>query len=199
MARDQLARAGLTALLDQQPDCVVVGQVSVYEEVRTGLGVSQPDVVLWELGWDPAVALEHLAGFPEDAPPIVALLSDDSHAADAWAAGARGVVMRDTDAERLTAALRAVGEGFGVLDLTLSAAVMPLRSVPAGDSPDLTPRELEALRLLADGLPNKAIASRLGISEHTVKFHVNSILGKLSAQSRTEAVTIAARLGLILL
>ncbi|MCI0846819.1 MAG: response regulator transcription factor, partial [Chloroflexi bacterium] len=58
---------------------------------------------------------------------------------------------------------------------------------------------LQALRLLAEGLPNKTIATRLGISEHTVKFHVNSILGKLGAQSRTEAVTRATRLGLILL
>lgn len=66
-------------------------------------------------------------------------------------------------------------------------------------APDLTPRELEALRLLAEGLPNKTIASRLGISEHTAKFHVNSILSKLGAQSRTEAVTRATRLGLTLL
>ena len=65
--------------------------------------------------------------------------------------------------------------------------------------PDLTPRERQALALLAEGLPNKTIASRMGISEHTVKFHVNSILGKLGAQSRTEAVTKATRLGLILL
>ena len=63
----------------------------------------------------------------------------------------------------------------------------------------MTSRELEVLWLLAEGLPNKAIASRLGISEHTVKFHVNSIMGKLSAQSRTDAVVRATRLGLILL
>jgi DNA-binding NarL/FixJ family response regulator len=64
---------------------------------------------------------------------------------------------------------------------------------------DLTPRELEVLGLLAEGLPNKAIGLRLGISEHTVKFHVNAVLGKLGAQSRTEAVVRATRLGLILL
>ena len=199
MARDQLARAGLTALLDQQPECVVVGQVAIYEEVKASLEVYQPDVQLWELGWDPISALEYLADFPEDAPPVLALVSDDSHAADAWAAGARGVILRDTDAERVTAALKAIGAGFGLLDLSLATPVMPLRSVPDGNSPVLTPRELDTLRLLADGLPNKTIAVRLGISQHTVKFHVNSILGKLSAQSRTEAVTNAARLGLIFL
>jgi two-component system nitrate/nitrite response regulator NarL len=199
LARDRLARAGLSALLDQQPGCVVVGQVGEYEELAPGLKVYQPDVVLWELEWDATGDLEYLAGMPEDAPPVLALLPDDSHAADAWAAGARGLILRDTDAERLLSALVAVGQGFGVLDLSLTAAVPPIRSVPAGNAPNLTPRELEALRLIADGLPNKAIASRLGISEHTVKFHVNSILSKLAAQSRTEAVTNAARFGLIFL
>jgi two-component system nitrate/nitrite response regulator NarL len=63
----------------------------------------------------------------------------------------------------------------------------------------LTPRELEVLRLVAEGLPNKTIAARLDISEHTVKFHVNTILGKLGVASRTEAVVRATRLGLILL
>ena len=64
---------------------------------------------------------------------------------------------------------------------------------------DLTPREHEVLQLLAEGLPNKAIARKLGISEHTVKFHINAILGKLGAGSRTEAVVLATRLGLVLL
>jgi len=64
---------------------------------------------------------------------------------------------------------------------------------------ELTPRERHVLQLLAEGLPNKAIADRLGISEHTVKFHVSAIMSKLGAQSRTEAVTRAARLGLIIL
>ena len=64
---------------------------------------------------------------------------------------------------------------------------------------DLTPRELEVVQLLAEGLPNKAIAKRLGVSDHTIKFHVNAILGKLGAQSRTEAVVRATRLGLIVL
>ena len=73
-----------------------------------------------------------------------------------------------------------------------------VRDLPEGVT-DLTPRELEVLALVADGLPNKAIAGRLGISDHTVKFHVNAILSKLGAQSRTEAVTRAMRMGLITL
>ena len=199
VARDQLARAGLAALLAQQPGCSVAGQVADYAEVSSSLEVYRPDVVAWELGWDPASALEHLADLPEDAPPVVALLPDDSHAADAWAAGARGLILRDTDGERLLPVLVAVMQGFAVVDSSLTEAAPPFRSLPSETVPDLTPRELQALRLLAEGLPNKTIASRLGISEHTVKFHVNSILGKLGAQSRTEAVTRATRLGLILL
>ena len=76
----------------------------------------------------------------------------------------------------------------------------PVPHTPPGDAVEaLTRRELEVLRLLAEGSPNKAIAYRLDISEHTVKFHVNSIFTKLHAQSRTEAVAIATRLGLVLL
>ena len=75
---------------------------------------------------------------------------------------------------------------------------MPLRPPPGiGASPLLTPREQDALRLLAEGLPNNGAASRLAVSEHTVKFHLNSIIGKLNAQSRTEAVTLSTRLGLL--
>ncbi len=86
----------------------------------------------------------------------------------------------------------------------LSAAPVTAAAPPfGGDEPalieELTPRELEVLRLLAEGLPNKTIAQRLDISEHTVKFHVNALLGKLGVASRTEAVVRATRLGLVFL
>ena len=81
-------------------------------------------------------------------------------------------------------------------DPALAAGSAP--AAPGSDSaPLLTPREHDVLRLLAEGLPNKGVASRLEVSEHTVKFHVNSIMGKLNAQSRTEAVILATRLGLL--
>jgi two-component system nitrate/nitrite response regulator NarL len=83
-----------------------------------------------------------------------------------------------------------------VLAGAVLAVPEPLPGLPVED---LTPRELEVLQLLAEGLPNKAIGLRLSISEHTVKFHVNAILGKLGAQSRTDAVVRATRLGLIIL
>ena len=122
------------------------------------------------------------------------------HAASIWAAGARGLLLRTSSPAGLAAALTAVAQGLAVLDPELTAAVSPVRdSAPPPLNVDLTPREQEVLQLLAEGLPNKAIADKLGISEHTAKFHINSILGKLSARSRTEAVTRATRLGLIVL
>jgi DNA-binding NarL/FixJ family response regulator len=130
----------------------------------------------------------------------VVLLADEAQAAEARLAGARGLLLRDTGAERLATALAAAAQGLVVLDPSLAASLLASRD-PSSSTlvEDLTPREQEVLRLLAEGLPNKAIALRLGISEHTVKFHVNAVLGKLGAQSRTEAVVRATRLGLILL
>jgi DNA-binding NarL/FixJ family response regulator len=110
------------------------------------------------------------------------------------------VVPRSADGARLAAALAAVREGLVVVDEALATAVLrPRQARPAALVEALTPRESEVLQLLAQGLANKAIAARLGISDHTAKFHVNAILGKLGVQTRTEAIVHAARLGLVLL
>jgi DNA-binding NarL/FixJ family response regulator len=177
-----------------------VGQVASGADLPAALEVYQPDALVWDLGWDPATAIERLAELPEDAPPVLALLPDDSHAAAARAAGARGLLLREASGGTLAAALVGIANGLVVLDPALAGPVPERRGQgPSPPAADLTPRELEVLRLLAEGLPNKAIAARLSISEHTVKFHVNAILGKLGAQSRTEAVARATRLGLVLL
>ncbi|MFQ5814830.1 MAG: response regulator transcription factor [Anaerolineae bacterium] len=200
VADDPLARAGLAMLLADQPGCTVTGQVAGDADLLAGLDVYRPDVVVWDLGWEPTQAPEQLADLSDSGPPVVALLPDEAHAADTWTAGARGLLLRDTDAEGLTAALMAVAQGLVVFDRALAAALLPASGrAPMPLVEELTPRELEVLQLLAEGLPNKAIAHRLSISEHTVKFHVNAILGKLGAQSRTEAVVRATRLGLIIL
>jgi DNA-binding NarL/FixJ family response regulator len=211
LAADPLARAGLAALLAGQERLVVAGLASDRESLPILLDAYRPDVLLWDLGWDPAARLEALDAAAADAPPIVALLGEGGaggatpgNAAPVWAAGARGVLPRDIAAEALVAALAAAAQGLGVF-----------QPAPAGDLPPglppasrldaqpplepLTPRELEVLRAMADGLSNKLIARQLGISEHTVKFHANAILGKLGAQSRTEAVVRATRAGLLLL
>ena len=200
VADDPLARAGLAMLLAGQADCAVVGQLSAEAVGSADLDIYHPDVILWDLGWNPGPNLDLMAELSNTTPPVVALLSAPTLAAEVWAAGPRGLLPRDTVAAGLNAALAAVAQGLVVIDGDLSAALLPSgEQAPTTAMGDLTPREQEVLQLLAEGLPNKAIASQLNISEHTVKFHVNAIMGKLGAQSRTEAVTRATRAGLILL
>ena len=136
-------------------------------------------------------------GFPDV--PVVAVLWDEEQGAAALAAGVRGVVLRDMLSDRLVAALEAVARGLVVIDPALADLLPRRRAVTAELVEPLTPRENEVLQLLAEGRSNKSIAARLGISEHTAKFHVNAILGKLGAATRTEALAQAARLGLVLL
>jgi DNA-binding NarL/FixJ family response regulator len=200
VAGDPLARAGLAALLASQEECTVVGQGSAQEDLDAAVEVYQPDVILWDLGWDLSADSGELEALDQFRLPVVALLPDQASAADAWTAGANGLLPRDSSADVLASALLATARGLVVLERGLATSVLP-SSVEMAESvvEELTPRELEVLQLLAEGLPNKTIGHRLGISEHTVKFHVNAILGKLGAQSRTDAVVRATRLGLIIL
>lgn len=206
IADDPLARAGLGLVLGSESGYELVGQTAAQADLVAEAEAAQPDVVLWDLGWSPGPALARLVEVADRLPPVVALLSADGEgglAASAWQAGAQGVLGRDATAGQLAAAAAAAVEGMVVWDRRLAGE---LRRAPgllsdeqAGPVEELTAREQEVLQLLAEGLPNKAIARRLGISEHTVKYHVNAILGKLGAQSRTEAVVLATRLGLVLL
>ena len=134
----------------------------------------------------------------EGSSPVVALLPDGVSAAQALAAGAKGVLPRLADGPTIASAVGSVLRGLLVIDQRI-APFMPVPGITTANAVELTPREREVLGLLAQGLPNKGIGAKLGISEHTVKFHVNSILGKLGAQSRTEAVAQATRMGLVFL
>lgn len=201
VASDPLVRVGLSALLGAEPTCILVGQVPEIVDVQTTRELYQPDVVLWDLGWDPEQALERLSEVEDNSVlPMLALLPDDGLAGATRAAGAHGILLRDAGSSTLVAALEAVAQGLVVIGPELEAGLVgPKGDASRADVVALTPRELEVLGLLAEGLPNKTLAQRLGITEHTVKFHVNAILGKLGAQSRTEALIIASRRGLILL
>ncbi len=195
---DPLARAGLAFLLAGHADLAVVAQASP-EDAAAAVASGDPQAAVWDLGDDPSGWLERLGGAGEDGPPALALLLDEEGAAEALAAGARGLVFRDVEAPRLAAALRALAGGLMVFDeALLGPAARPRAAAPALPEA-LTPRETEVLQILAQGLSNRRIAERLGISEHTAKFHVNSIVTKLGAQTRTEAAMRAARLGLVLL
>ena len=207
VADDPLVRAGLGTMLAELEGCTVAGRVSPAADLAAEALACGANVVLWDLGWDPGgtplarfqAGMEHLAG-AEARLPVVVLLPGPNVTVDAWRAGVQGLLLRDAGAGRLAAALAAAAQGLQVVDPELAPGLLPARG-PDVDQPaePLTPRELEVLQLLADGLPNKTIAARLGISEHTVKFHVNAILGKLGVQSRTEAVIHATRLGLVIL
>ena len=198
ISQDPLARAGLASLLSQEPGITVVGQSDYAAGHPDFLDVFRPDVLLWDLVWDAAQGLEVITALSEGSPPVVALLPEGMSAAQALSAGAKGLLPRLADGPTITSAVTSVFRGLLVLD----QGITPFISVPsmsATNSVELTPREREVLGLLAQGLPNKAIGGELVISEHTVKFHVNSIFGKLGAQSRTEAVAQATRMGLVFL
>ena len=202
VAGDALARAGLAAHVSEQPELLIVGQVGLSPDLAPEIEVYRPDVLIWGLAWDPAMALECLSALPNGSPPVLALLVDGANASQAWSAGASGLILRDAGPQRISPALAALHQGLTVLDPALSPGIPGGRDLPGNipsETVQLTPRELQALRLVADGLTNKAIADRMGVSENTVKFHVNGVLGKLNAQSRAEAVAQAARMGLILL
>ena len=198
VAADPLARRGLASLLGREPGLTISAQLAAEDGDLDALR-PEVDAAVWDLGAGPRPPLERLGRAAQAGVPVLALVHDEEDAAFALAAGARAVLFRDTAADRLAAAVRAMRAGLLVLDEGLAAQSLrpPQTATPALVEP-LTPREMEVLQLLAQGLANKAIAERLGISDHTAKFHVNAILGKLGAQSRTEAIAQAARLGLVL-
>jgi DNA-binding NarL/FixJ family response regulator len=187
---DSLLRAGLTSLLAQ------LGSIHVVER-------DAAEVALWDAGVDNDKALARLAEVRTLPMPAVAIVADQAHVAPALAAGARGVVLRDQVGPGIHAALAAVRSGLTVMDAALAETLVPAQPVrapnatPARGRGELTERERQVVQLLSEGLSNKLIADRLGISDHTAKFHVNGVMMKLGASTRTEAVVEAMRRGLI--
>jgi two-component system, NarL family, response regulator YdfI len=183
---------------------VVVGAVelSLDEQIDT----VQPDVLLVDLGAARVGAWLRDLGTLR-LPPGVVMLTDDPRPAlgvELLRRGGRAVLPRHASSEEIVAAIEAVAAGLVVLHLEAmtslrSASLARPRAVAAVADQRLTAREIEILGLIAEGLGNKAIAARLRISDHTVKFHIASIFAKLSAGSRTEAVTIGVRQGLIMI
>jgi len=184
---DPLLRAGLSSLLAQ------VGSIDVVEG-------DAAEVALWDAGTDASKTLARLAELRTMQMPVVAVVGDPAHTAPALAAGARGVVLRDQVGPGIHAALAAVRSGLTVMDTSLANTLVPHQPVrdhvPKGRG-ELTERERQVVQLLSEGLSNKLIADRLGISDHTAKFHVNGVMMKLGASTRTEAVVEAMRRGLI--
>lgn len=202
-------RAGLEALIASSPDLVVARLPTRSATLAQDIVAARPDVVLLELDWrsgDPTTSLP-ARGVEPEAPAMVILadMSQSTWVADALRAGAHAILPRDATSGEIVAAIRSASSGLITLHPDVVAMLMPALATPARTltpitgMPALTPREIEVLEMLAQGLGNKIIARQLGISEHTVKFHIGSIFTKLNASSRTEAVTTGARMGLIML
>ena len=210
VATSAVTRAGLEAILAREPSFVVVGSegsASLGEEIAE----HEPEVVIVETSDhddDVLAALRLLAGELDDGArpsPAFILLGDDrdaTHAIRALRSGVRGLLPREAGAPEVVAAVGAAAAGLVTFTREWADAFAD-RVGAANDltraAPVLTARELEILRMIADGLANKQIAARLAISEHTVKFHIGSVFAKMHASSRAEAVMIGARRGLIVL
>lgn len=203
VADNVLARTGLAALLAIQHDVEIVGQVAGTETIGDDLDVYRPEVVAFDLGYDPAASAA-LLPLLEDM-PVVALLPSPDDALTVVVSlppeTPYGLMLRDSNPAALARALHAVCGGLIVLDPPIAPVLIAVSDAISDEDPaeKLTPREYEVLQLMAEGLPNKLIAQRLQISPNTVKFHINAILSKLEVQSRTEAVIRATRLGWVML
>lgn len=191
-------RQGLATVIGTETDMVLVGQAGNGVEAIAEFRRHRPDVTLMDLrlpganGTDILIAIR--GEFP-DARIIMLSSSDtDGEIQRALRSGASGYVLKSLPQEELLAAIRSVHAG----KRRVPAEVAAVLAEHLGDE-ELTPRELEVLQLIRDGHKNKQVADRLAISENTVNFHIKNIVGKLHANDRTHAVTIATRRGLLAL
>jgi len=197
-------RDGLVAILNTQPDFEIVGQAATGSEAVHLAAHLNPDVVLIDIEMpelDGVEALRQIRAARPDARVIVFTAFDtDERIVAAVRAGAQGYLLKGAPREELFKAIRVVSAGGSLLQPVVASRLLNHVRAQSDDQSEielLTDRELEVLKLLAKGKSNKEIAGHLVISERTVKFHVSSIMGKLGANNRTEAVTIAARRGLV--
>jgi DNA-binding NarL/FixJ family response regulator len=202
---DPALRRGLERLLREEPGVNIVGVADAPAAIRELIEQDRVDAVLADT--PPRDQLSDWR-IRHDRTAFVVLVdgTDPEDGIEALQAGAGAILPRSAARDEIVAAIKAVTNGLVVLPRELLATLIGAASLTDGlpdgdDSADarLTPRELEVLAAMADGASNKAIARRLEISFHTAKFHVAAILAKLDADSRTEAVTRAAQLGLVML
>jgi NarL family two-component system response regulator YdfI len=206
VAASPLARSGLQSLLADR-SVQVVGSAADIDSLVALLADAEADAILIDAsGGNAELILESLAHFDLAAEVPVIVLAANTRpqwSAEALRAGVRALLPSDVAIDQLSATLQAVTAGLLVFHPSEVDGLLPT-ATPASEplielAEPLTRREREVLQMLAAGLANKEIAARLNISDHTAKFHVASILGKLGATTRTEAVTAGIRRGLVLL
>ncbi len=212
-----IVREGLRALLETQPDFTVIAECANGEEILGVVSQLQPDMILLDLEMPVMDGVETIRRLSQHAyrPRIIVFTAfdDDERIIHAIQSGADGYLLKDAPREDIFKAIRVTNEGGSILQPVVASKLLrhmgpqqkgltPRQAAQAASIlpiEELTERELEVLRLLAQGMPNKEIATQLVISERTAKFHVSSIMSKLGATNRTEAVSLAAQHGLITL
>ena len=196
-----MLREGLVAVLSTQPDFDIVGEAANGAEVVRLAEALRPDVILLDLEMpdvDGVAALEGLRDAVSAARAIVFTAYDtDERILRSLRAGARGYLLKGASRQEIFDAVRTVHAGGSLLEPGVTTRLLDHVREGGEQTEPLTPRELEVLALISEGLHNSEIAGRLFVTERTVKFHVSSILAKLGADNRTEAVALAARRGLI--
>jgi len=192
--------AGLEALVKSAPPLKLVGTLSNPQAIFGRAPESKAEVILVDLERESSLALTTKISCP-----VVLLIDnpDPNWTALALRFGVRAILARDAKPDEILHAIQAAHSGLVLLTAEVTRGLAEHVRAPAqkNDEPleQLTARELEVLAMLAEGLGNRQIADRLMVSDHTIKFHISSILDKLDASTRTEAVTTALRMGLILL
>lgn len=195
MASSAARRDLLSKCFGSESDIRVIGTASTFPFLKSLMAETAADLAIIELQSESQSTFHEWAVELMESTPIVFLCSgpEPSLFNSIRRTGNAGLLRLNASCDQIVHAVKSVADGLTVFD----GALAPQSS---GDEPlpeELTPREIEVLRLLADGLANKDIAVQLSISEHTIKFHIHSILGKLGAASRTEAVARGLRNGLI--
>lgn len=203
----KLFRKGIRTILETMPSIEVVGEAATGEEAVTLANEIVPDVILMDIKMPGITGIEATRQIVQENPHIgvilVTMYDDPESAFAGMRAGARGYVLKEADPEELRRAVEAAQRGEVMLCPLIADKVLehfkagPLPQASGVPYEQLTPRELEVLRLAADGLSNKEIAGRLYISEKTVKNHIANIFSKLNVNDRTQAILFALRQGLV--
>jgi len=199
-----LIREGLRAVLETQPDMELVGEARDGNEAVIRAGALKPDVILMDLSLPEKDGLEATRQILYNDPSVrVLVLSnylDDDKVFNVLKAGAKGYILKETFPQELRQAVRNVYQGKSALDPAIQRKLVDhLSQVASSDSEGdvgLTERELEVLRLMAQGFSNQQIAENLSVADGTVRFHVSNILRKLELENRTQAVLYALQKGL---
>lgn len=195
-----IVRQGIVAALEDEADFRVVGAVGSADEALAEIRRVEAEVVLLDLelpGMSGVEAIPKLlAARPDVAVLVFTAYDSDERVMGALQSGARGYLLKGATSAEITGAIRTVAAGGSALAPRVATRVVNAIHSPRGAGL-LTRREREVLQLVAGGLPNKQIATALAISERTVNFHVTSLLRKLDADNRAQAVAISARLGLL--